>query len=119
MTPAMSDKQRAELLELADGVVREMHSVLTTKWDRDCLRAKTLNALYQAAALREAAKERSDAAQASPHREAREKEITRLATIETCARELETSYPGHAWLNAACAAIRSLSVSSADREGGK
>lgn len=44
-------------------------------------------------------------------REAREKEITRLATIEECARELETSYPDHAWLNAACAAIRALSVS--------
>lgn len=30
------------------------------------------------------------------------------ATIERCARELEKSYPDHAWLNAACAAIRSL-----------
>jgi hypothetical protein len=28
--------------------------------------------------------------------------------IESCARELETSFPGHAWLNAACAAIRSM-----------
>jgi hypothetical protein len=26
---------------------------------------------------------------------------------EACARHLEASYPGHAWLNAACAAIRS------------
>lgn len=32
----------------------------------------------------------------------------RKATIEACARELETSYPDHAWLNAACAAIRSM-----------
>ncbi len=34
----------------------------------------------------------------------------RAKTIEECARELETSYPDHAWLNAACAAIRSLAV---------
>lgn len=35
----------------------------------------------------------------------------REAAIEECARSLETSYPGHAWLNAACAAIRSLAHS--------
>ena len=35
----------------------------------------------------------------------------RADIIEECARELETSYPDHAWLNAACAAIRSLAVS--------
>lgn len=39
----------------------------------------------------------------------------REATIEECARELETSYPDHAWLNAACAAIRSLSHSRPER----
>ena len=37
----------------------------------------------------------------------------RESTIEECARFLEQSYPGHAWLNAACAAIRSLSMRSA------
>jgi hypothetical protein len=52
-----------------------------------------------------------------PSREAREKEITRLATIEECAQLLETSYPDHAWLNAACAAIRSLSLTRPDRGG--
>jgi len=36
----------------------------------------------------------------------------RKSTIEECARELESSYPDHAWLNAACAAIRGLSHAS-------
>lgn len=40
----------------------------------------------------------------------------RQDAIEACARELETSYPDHAWLNAACAAIRSLAVSRPTRE---
>lgn len=35
----------------------------------------------------------------------------REATIEECAKELETSYPDHVWLNAACAAIRALKSS--------
>lgn len=39
-------------------------------------------------------------------------DAVRKAVIEECARELETSYPGHAWLNAACAAVRSLSIPS-------
>lgn len=42
-------------------------------------------------------------------------ETRRARTIEECARYLETSYPDHAWLNAACAAIRSLSVTSTTR----
>ena len=37
----------------------------------------------------------------------------RLATIEECAQNLERSYPGHAWLNAACAATRSLATPAA------
>lgn len=40
----------------------------------------------------------------------------RRSAIEECARELETSYPDHAWLNAACAAIRSLSSSDGRTE---
>lgn len=40
----------------------------------------------------------------------------RKAIIEECARELETSYPDHAWLNAACAAIRSLASSLPDHQ---
>jgi hypothetical protein len=35
-------------------------------------------------------------------------ETVRSATIEACARRLTESYPEHAWLNAACASIRSL-----------
>jgi hypothetical protein len=35
-------------------------------------------------------------------------------TVEACARELETRYPGHTWVNAYCAAIRSLAL-RADR----
>lgn len=41
----------------------------------------------------------------------------RKATIEACARELEASYPDHAWLNAACAAIRSMDKPSEPNEG--
>ncbi|MGY3582005.1 hypothetical protein ACVIGB_001072 [Bradyrhizobium sp. USDA 4341] len=37
-------------------------------------------------------------------------ETVQNATIEACARRLKESYPEHAWLNAACAAIRSLSL---------
>lgn len=37
----------------------------------------------------------------------------RDTVIEECARELETSYPDHAWLNAACAALRSMKSTSA------
>lgn len=37
----------------------------------------------------------------------------RRNTVEECARELEAAYPDHAWLNAACAAIRSI-VGSAE-----
>lgn len=43
------------------------------------------------------------------------KDEIRNAIIEECARHLEASYPGHAWLNAACAAIRALTVPSQDR----
>jgi hypothetical protein len=39
----------------------------------------------------------------------------RAAVIEECAHELETSYPDHAWLNAACAAIRALAQASATK----
>lgn len=39
----------ADIEALADGIVREMHSVLNTQWDRDCLRAKALTALRTAA----------------------------------------------------------------------
>jgi hypothetical protein len=35
-------------------------------------------------------------------------EALRKATIAECIRELQTSYPDHAWLNAACAALRQL-----------
>jgi hypothetical protein len=37
-------------------------------------------------------------------------ESVRRTAIEACARTLTESYPEHAWLNAACAAIRSLSL---------
>lgn len=45
---ACTEPQSASIEALADGVVREMHSVLKTQWDRDCLRAKTLTALRAA-----------------------------------------------------------------------
>lgn len=37
--------------------------------------------------------------------------MLRESVIEVCAKELETSYPDHVWLNAACAAIRALKSS--------
>jgi hypothetical protein len=36
----------------------------------------------------------------------------REAVIEECARELETAFPHHAWLNAACATLRSMRTTS-------
>ena len=37
----------------------------------------------------------------------------RTAAFEEAARELEQSYPDHAWLNAACAAIRAAAIRAA------
>jgi hypothetical protein len=37
----------------------------------------------------------------------------RAAAFEEAARELERSYPDHAWLNAACAAIRAAAIRAA------
>jgi hypothetical protein len=52
--------------------------------------------------------------------EARDKaRAVSMLVIEECACELETSYPDHAWLNAACAAIRSLSNSGAPQPRGE
>lgn len=39
--------------------------------------------------------------------------------IEECAHELETSYPDHAWLNAACAAVRSLKAAALSTNPGE
>jgi hypothetical protein len=47
-----------------------------------------------------------------------EPDAVRKAAIEECAQYLETSYPDHAWLNAACAAIRSLAALSRPAHGG-
>lgn len=41
----------------------------------------------------------------------------RRSSIEECARHLEQSYPDHAWLNAACAAIRCLGAASGSNSG--
>jgi hypothetical protein len=40
----MSDRTSPETETLADKIVSEMHSVLKTSWDRECLRAKIIAA---------------------------------------------------------------------------
>ena len=49
---------------------------------------------------------------------ASEREAIARAEREACARELETSYPDHAWLNAACAAIRGRDASALPSSSG-